>query len=75
MALVLSLSLLSKDIRLVHILYLIVNILLIQRFTDIRKGLGVDLNFKLGRPFRPFEQLMGVLPDRSKSIVPKPYWV
>ena len=40
---------------------------------DIVKGLGADLNFKLGQPFRPFEQLMGVLPDRSKKIVPSVY--
>ncbi|EWC45022.1 hypothetical protein DRE_06302 [Drechslerella stenobrocha 248] len=40
---------------------------------DVKKGLGTDLNFKLGSPFRPFEQLMGVLPDRSKKIVPEPY--
>lgn len=38
------------------------------------KGLGADMNFKLGQPFRPFEQLMGVLPDRSKAIVPEVYW-
>jgi 5'-3' exoribonuclease 1 len=37
------------------------------------KGLGANLNFKLGQPFRPFEQLMGVLPDRSKKIVPEAY--
>ncbi|WQF79656.1 Putative large ribosomal subunit protein uL2, domain 2 [Colletotrichum destructivum] len=42
--------------------------------SDVIKGLGADLNFKLGQPFRPFEQLMGVLPDRSKSIVPEVYW-
>ncbi|KAI0379836.1 exoribonuclease 1 [Hypomontagnella monticulosa] len=41
--------------------------------SDIVKGLGADLNFKLGQPFRPFEQLMGVLPDRSKKIVPSVY--
>ncbi|KAI9781935.1 MAG: hypothetical protein M1835_004143 [Candelina submexicana] len=40
---------------------------------DVKKGLGADLNFKLGQPFRPFQQLMGVLPDRSKKIVPTPY--
>lgn len=33
------------------------------------------MQFKLGKPFKPFEQLMGVLPDRSKSLVPQPYWV
>ncbi|CAK7270581.1 exonuclease II Exo2 [Sporothrix epigloea] len=42
--------------------------------SDVLKGLGADLTFKLGQPFRPFEQLMGVLPDRSKSIVPSVYW-
>lgn len=32
------------------------------------------MNFKLGQPFRPYDQLMGVLPDRSKKIVPTAYW-
>ncbi|KAH7318499.1 XRN 5'-3' exonuclease N-terminus-domain-containing protein [Stachybotrys elegans] len=41
--------------------------------SDVIKGIGADLNFKKGQPFRPFEQLMGVLPDRSKKIVPKVY--
>ncbi|KAI1432663.1 exoribonuclease 1 [Xylaria sp. CBS 124048] len=41
--------------------------------SDISKGFGADLNFELGQPFRPFEQLMGVLPDRSKKIVPSVY--
>lgn len=31
------------------------------------------MNFHLGQPFRPYQQLMGVLPDRSKHIVPTPY--
>jgi len=42
--------------------------------SDVVKGLNADLNFRLGQPFRPYEQLMGVLPDRSKSIVPTVYW-
>jgi 5'-3' exoribonuclease 1 len=42
--------------------------------SDVMKGLNADLNFKLGQPFRPNEQLMGVLPDRSKKIVPSVYW-
>ncbi|KAL2143231.1 hypothetical protein VTI28DRAFT_235 [Corynascus sepedonium] len=42
--------------------------------SDVMKGLNADLNFKLGQPFKPNEQLMGVLPDRSKKIVPKIYW-
>ena len=31
------------------------------------------MNFRLGQPFRPYQQLMGVLPDRSKRIVPTVY--
>ncbi|KAK4237990.1 hypothetical protein C8A03DRAFT_34045 [Achaetomium macrosporum] len=42
--------------------------------SDVMKGLNADLNFKLGQPFKPNEQLMGVLPDRSKKIVPSVYW-
>ncbi|KAM0254342.1 hypothetical protein ACHAQJ_006874 [Trichoderma viride] len=41
--------------------------------SDVIKGLGADLNFKKGQPFKPNEQLMGVLPDRSKKIVPTVY--
>ena len=39
---------------------------------------GVDkmsFQFKLGKPFRPFEQLMGVLPEASKELVPPPYHI
>lgn len=42
-------------------------------FLDVVKGVGADLNFVKGQPFRPYEQLMGVLPDRSKKIVPTVY--
>ncbi|KAK3696334.1 exonuclease II Exo2 [Vermiconidia calcicola] len=42
--------------------------------SDVKKGLGADMQFELGQPFRPFQQLMGVLPDRSKKIVPEVYW-
>ena len=42
--------------------------------SDVKKGLGANMNFELGQPFRPNQQLMGVLPDRSKSIVPEVYW-
>ena len=31
------------------------------------------MDFQLGQPFRPYQQLMGVLPDRSKRIVPTVY--
>jgi 5'-3' exoribonuclease 1 len=44
-----------------------------REYLDVIKGLKADLNFKLGQPFHPYEQLMGVLPDRSKKIVPAIY--
>ena len=40
---------------------------------DVKRGLAANMNFQLGQPFRPYQQLMGVLPDRSKTIVPEPY--
>ena len=41
--------------------------------SDVRHGLKASMKFDLGQPFRPFQQLMGVLPDRSKKIVPTSY--
>ncbi|KAG9988400.1 hypothetical protein KCU72_g21488, partial [Aureobasidium melanogenum] len=41
--------------------------------SDVKKGLKANMDFKLGQPFRPYQQLMGVLPDRSKTIVPDVY--
>jgi 5'-3' exoribonuclease 1 len=41
--------------------------------SDVSRGLNADMNFTLGQPFHPYEQLMGVLPDRSKKIVPAIY--
>ncbi|KAK4541065.1 hypothetical protein LTR36_008290 [Oleoguttula mirabilis] len=42
--------------------------------SDVKKGLKANMNFQLGQPFRPNQQLMGVLPERSKKIVPQVYW-
>ena len=47
----------------------------IRRNTDF---IGVDkmaFQFELGKPFHPFEQLMGVLPEASKELIPPPYRV
>ena len=41
--------------------------------SDVKKGLGANMKFNLGQPFKPYQQLMGVLPDRSKKIVPPVY--
>lgn len=38
------------------------------------KGISaLTFNFELGRPFRPLEQLLGVLPSRSGKLLPEPY--
>ncbi|KAL8631848.1 hypothetical protein Q9189_002428 [Teloschistes chrysophthalmus] len=48
-------------------------VLMLKVSEDVKKGLEADMNFQLGQPFRPYQQLMGVLPDRSKKIVPTSY--
>lgn len=35
----------------------------------------MKFQFDLGQPFKPFEQLMGVLPEGSKDLVPEPFQV
>ncbi len=35
----------------------------------------MQFKFKLGTPFKPFEQLMGVLPAANIEQVPEAYWV
>ena len=40
------------------------------------RGIGyLSFDFELGQPFRPYEQLMGVLPVASRELVPKAYHV
>ncbi|RKO83461.1 hypothetical protein BDK51DRAFT_6587, partial [Blyttiomyces helicus] len=34
----------------------------------------LKIEFTLGEPFRPVEQLMGVLPAASRKHVPAPFW-
>ena len=35
----------------------------------------MTFHFDLGHPFKPFEQLMGVLPSASKDLIPQAYQV
>jgi 5'-3' exonuclease len=35
----------------------------------------MKFNFDLNVPFKPFEQLMGVMPELSASLLPVPYRV
>ena len=39
--------------------------------TDIKNFSNMVLNFELGEPFLPFEQLLSVLPAASKELLPK----
>ncbi|KAI5988596.1 exonuclease II [Pisolithus albus] len=43
------------------------------RISDLRGVEEMTFNFELGTPFRPFEQLMGVLPAASKDLIPLAY--
>lgn len=41
--------------------------------SDIRDFKDIDLNFAMGKPFLPFEQLLSVLPAASKELLPPAY--
>ncbi|GAA5821456.1 hypothetical protein JCM11251_004633 [Rhodosporidiobolus azoricus] len=40
------------------------------KMTDLKNAAKYEFKFDLGKPFRPFEQLMGVLPDLSSAHIP-----
>uniref|UniRef100_A0A8C2GM88 5'-3' exoribonuclease 1 n=1 Tax=Cyprinus carpio TaxID=7962 RepID=A0A8C2GM88_CYPCA len=41
--------------------------------SDVRNVSSLTLTFDLGKPFMPFEQLLGVLPSASKDLLPQCY--
>ncbi|XP_065132133.1 5'-3' exoribonuclease 1 isoform X1 [Paramisgurnus dabryanus] len=41
--------------------------------SDVRNISNLKLTFDLGKPFMPFEQLLGVLPAASKDLLPQCY--
>ncbi|GAV54367.1 hypothetical protein ZYGR_0AL00990 [Zygosaccharomyces rouxii] len=43
------------------------------RISDLQLGLDQVLEFEKGIPFTPFQQLMAVLPERSKGLIPPPF--
>ncbi|OBA25987.1 hypothetical protein HANVADRAFT_7559 [Hanseniaspora valbyensis NRRL Y-1626] len=43
------------------------------RIFDLAKGFQEKFEFEVGEPVKPFEQLMSVLPERSKKLIPIPY--
>lgn len=40
------------------------------RISDLKLGLDQVIKFDKGTPFTPFQQLMAVLPERSKNLIP-----
>ncbi|CAG8703588.1 12794_t:CDS:2, partial [Ambispora leptoticha] len=43
------------------------------KISDLHDLDRFDIKFELGTPFKPFEQLMGVLPEGSKKLLPEPF--
>ncbi|KAG8703633.1 hypothetical protein FRC08_002716 [Ceratobasidium sp. 394] len=43
------------------------------RISDLKNVESFQFNFELGKPFKPFEQLMGVLPYASHELIPEAY--
>lgn len=43
------------------------------RISDISLGLDAKISFNEGSPFLPFQQLMAVLPARSRALIPHGY--
>ncbi|KAK0550358.1 exonuclease II Exo2 [Tilletia horrida] len=43
------------------------------QITDLKDVAEMRFNFDLGTPFRPFDQLMGVLPAASSAHIPEPF--
>ncbi|KAL7641450.1 UNVERIFIED_CONTAM: hypothetical protein RMT77_007321 [Armadillidium vulgare] len=41
--------------------------------SDVKNFVDIDLTFDKGKPFKPFEQLLAVLPPLSIKLLPKPY--
>ena len=41
--------------------------------SDMRDLASIQVHFKLGQPFRPLEQLLGVLPPASRGFLPPAY--
>ncbi|KAF9434614.1 5'-3' exoribonuclease 1 [Entomortierella beljakovae] len=44
------------------------------KISDLVKLEEFEIPFELGDPFKPYEQLMGVLPIASKQHIPPAYW-
>ena len=43
--------------------------------TDIKNFSDMKIEFEMGNPFMPFEQLLAVLPAASRKLLPEPFQV
>ena len=43
--------------------------------SDVKNFSHMSIEFELSTPFKPFEQLMAVLPSASKKLLPEPFQV
>ncbi len=43
--------------------------------SDVKGFSDLQIDFELGRPFLPFQQLLAVLPPASKALLPMAYEV
>lgn len=73
MELVLQLPLRSAGVR--YAFLSSTSFALVNVFSDLTNIKDMVFNFDLGKPFRPFEQLMGVMPEASKELLPEAYRV
>lgn len=71
LGLVLQLSLCAPYLR--YVLHFGVDICHSTFYVDLLNVDKMSFNFELGTPFKPFEQLMGVLPAASMEHIPEAY--
>lgn len=63
------------QVGILRLIPMIVLIIFLWDLIDLKNVDKMTFNFDLGTPFRPYQQLMGVLPEASKEHIPLAYRV
>lgn len=63
------------QVGILRLIPMIVLIIFLWDSIDLKNVDKMTFNFDLGTPFRPYQQLMGVLPEASKEHIPLAYRV